>query len=87
IQVMADGLQALGIAAQPTPDGMVIQGGKPYGGGVIDSRGDHRIAMSFAMAALRAGAPLTIRDCANVATSFPGFATLAAQAGLGLDAA
>ncbi len=87
IQVMADGLQALGIAAQPTPDGMVIQGGKPYGGGVIDSRGDHRIAMSFAMAALRAGAPLTIRDCANVATSFPGFATLAAQAGLGLDGA
>ncbi|MDE2622644.1 MAG: 3-phosphoshikimate 1-carboxyvinyltransferase [Betaproteobacteria bacterium] len=87
IQVMADGLQVLGIDARPTPDGMVIQGGKPYGGGTIDSRGDHRIAMSFAMAALRAGAPITIRDCANVATSFPGFASLAAQAGLGLDAA
>ncbi len=87
IQVMADGLQALGIAAQPTPDGMVIEGGRAYGGGVIESRGDHRIAMSFAMAALRAGAPLTIRECANVATSFPGFAALAARAGLQLETA
>ncbi len=87
IQVMADGLQALGIDAQPTPDGMVIEGGRPYGGGVIESRGDHRIAMSFAMAALRAGAPLTIRECANVATSFPGFAALAARAGLQLETA
>lgn len=85
IQTMADGLQALGVAAQPTPDGMVIQGGRPYGGGTIDSRGDHRIAMSLAMAALRAGAPITIRDCANVATSFPGFPELATRAGLKLD--
>lgn len=81
IQVMADGLQALGVDAKPTPDGMVIQGGA-YRGGEIDSRGDHRIAMSFAMAALKASGPITIRDCANVATSFPGFVELARQAGL-----
>ncbi len=53
IQVMADGLQALGIDAQPTPAGMLIQGGH-LTGGEIDSHGDHRVAMAFAMASLRA---------------------------------
>jgi 3-phosphoshikimate 1-carboxyvinyltransferase len=81
IQVMADGLAALGVAARPTPDGIVIQGG-PIGGGRIASHGDHRIAMSFAVAALRAGGPIAIDDCANVDTSFPGFAALAVGAGL-----
>jgi 3-phosphoshikimate 1-carboxyvinyltransferase len=83
IQVMAEGLQALGVEARPTPDGMVIRGGG-YRGAVVDSHGDHRIAMSFAMAALRAGGPVTITDCSNVATSFPGFSALARDAGLGL---
>ena len=81
IQVMADGLQVLGIEARPTEDGMVIRGGR-LGGGDVDSCGDHRIAMSFAVAALRAGAPIRIADCANVETSFPGFVELAAAAGL-----
>jgi 3-phosphoshikimate 1-carboxyvinyltransferase len=84
IQVMADGLQTLGIHAQPTPDGMVIEGGV-MGGGRIDSHGDHRIAMSFAMAALRAGGIIEIDDCTNVNTSFPGFVELAAGAGLDID--
>ena len=81
IQVMADGLQALGIAAEPAADGMRITGGR-YGGGVVASRGDHRVAMAFAIAALRADASITITDCANVATSFPGFVELACAAGL-----
>lgn len=85
IQVMADGLQALGVSVEPTPDGMVIQGGNGFGGGEVDSLGDHRIAMAFAMAALRAGGTVRITDCANVDTSFPGFARLARGAGLGLD--
>jgi 3-phosphoshikimate 1-carboxyvinyltransferase len=85
IQVMADGLATLGIDAQPTPDGIVIQGGK-LGGGQIDSHGDHRIAMSFAMAALRAQGEIEILDCANVATSFPGFVELAQGAGLWIQA-
>lgn len=84
IQVMADGLRAVGVAAEPTPDGMRIQGG-PIGGGEVDSHGDHRIAMSFAVAALRAQAPIVIHDCANVATSFPGFVELARGAGLGIE--
>lgn len=81
IQVMADGLAALGVFAEPRPDGILIRGGS-YGGGRVDSHGDHRIAMAFAVAGLRAGGPVEIRDCANVNTSFPGFATLAAGAGL-----
>ena len=81
IQVMADGLAALGIAATPTPDGIVIRGGA-LSGGTVDSHGDHRIAMSFAVAALRARGSIRIGDCANVNTSFPGFAALAREAGL-----
>jgi len=85
IQVMADGLQALGVDAEPTPDGMIIQGGA-IAGGTVDSHGDHRIAMSFAMAALRASGSIRIEDCANVNTSFPGFVTLAGGVGLGITA-
>lgn len=81
IQVMADGLTTLGIAARPTPDGLVIQGGQ-LGSGRVASHGDHRIAMAFAMAALRASGPVEISDCANVATSFPDFTSLARRAGL-----
>ena len=84
IQVMADGLQILGVDARPTEDGMIIQGGA-IGSGSVESHGDPRIAMSFAMAALRAAGPVEIRDCANVDTSFPGFATLAGQAGLEIE--
>ncbi|MGD8514439.1 MAG: 3-phosphoshikimate 1-carboxyvinyltransferase [Granulosicoccaceae bacterium] len=85
IQVMADGLVELGIDAQPTPDGIVIQGGR-MGSGRINSHGDHRIAMSFAMAGLRASGPIIIDDCANVGTSFPDFVALAQQSGLGITA-
>jgi len=85
IQVMADGLLILGADVKPTPDGIVIQGGK-LGGGTVTSHGDHRIAMSFAMAGLCATAPITVNDCENVATSFPDFSELAAGAGLNISA-
>ena len=81
IQVMADGLAALGVDARPTPDGIVIQGGGAIAGGRVDSHGDHRIAMAFTMAALRADGDIQIDDCANVNTSFPRFVELAAAAG------
>lgn len=84
IQVMADGLTTLGIAAQSTPDGIVIRGGQ-LGSGEVRSHDDHRIAMSFAMAGLRASGPITIRDCANVNTSFPGFADLVGAVGIRLQ--
>ncbi len=84
IQVMADGLQILGVDAIPTNDGMIIQGGKIDGGEVI-SHGDHRIAMAFAIAGLCADAPITIQDCANVNTSFPPFVSLSASLGLNIE--
>ncbi len=84
IQVMADGLHIIGVDAKPTPDGMVIQGGGKIGGGIVTSHGDHRIAMAFAIAGLRANAPITILDCANVNTSFPEFKDLAKNLGLAL---
>jgi 3-phosphoshikimate 1-carboxyvinyltransferase len=84
IQAMADGLQVLGVDAVATPDGIIIHGG-PIGSGEVNSHGDHRIAMSFAMAGLQAGGTIQINDCANVATSFPDFVELATQAGLTID--
>jgi 3-phosphoshikimate 1-carboxyvinyltransferase len=84
IATMAAGLRALGVDATPLPDGMRITGGA-LGGGRIHSHGDHRIAMAFAVAALRARDELLIEDVANVATSFPGFAALARGAGLAID--
>lgn len=82
IQVMADGLIALGVKAEPTPDGIIIEGGNSLGGGEVWAHGDHRIAMSFSVASLRASAPIRIHDCANVATSFPNFLALSAQVGI-----
>ena len=84
IQVMADGLVKLGIEVEPTPDGIVVHPGR-FTGGEVDSHGDHRIAMSFAMAALRATGEISINDCDNVATSFPNFIQLASDAGLTLS--
>lgn len=81
IDAMAQGLSVLGIENETWPDGIRVVGGEP-GGGVIDSHGDHRIAMAFAVAGLRCRAAVTIRDCANVATSFPDFAAMARKAGL-----
>ncbi len=83
IQVMVDGLKIVGIDIEGTPDGAIIKGGQ-IGGGTVDSHGDHRIAMSFAMASLRASSPIIINDCANVDTSFPGFVELATKAGLSI---
>ncbi|MBX6420528.1 MAG: 3-phosphoshikimate 1-carboxyvinyltransferase [Nevskia sp.] len=85
IAAMCEGLRALGVAAQPRPDGALIVGGG-LRGGTVDSRGDHRVAMSFALAALRADQTVTILDCANVSTSFPGFVELAQNAGLPIQA-
>ncbi|MNO86904.1 3-phosphoshikimate 1-carboxyvinyltransferase [compost metagenome] len=81
IQVMADGLTTLGIKCEPTPDGIIIDGGQ-LGGGEVHGHGDHRIAMAFSVASLRASAPIRIHDCANVATSFPNFLALCAEVGI-----
>ena len=85
IAVMSAGLGALGVRHSTLPDGMRIEGrgeGRVFDGGEVQSGGDHRVAMSFCVASVRARAPIVIRDVANVATSFPGFAARARQIGL-----
>jgi 3-phosphoshikimate 1-carboxyvinyltransferase len=85
---MSAGLRQLGVRVDETPDGADIHPGAlqpaPGGSTRIDSHGDHRIAMSFAIAAQRAEAMFVVGDIANVATSFPGFDTLARGVGFGL---
>jgi 3-phosphoshikimate 1-carboxyvinyltransferase len=85
LEAVAAGLAVLGVEHQLLPDGLWIRGTRELAGGTLDSRGDHRVAMAFAVAGLRARAPLEILDVANVATSFPGFEALARQAGLALE--
>nr|WP_297461192.1 bifunctional prephenate dehydrogenase/3-phosphoshikimate 1-carboxyvinyltransferase [uncultured Halomonas sp.] len=95
IQAMADGLSILGVDNTVHDDGIDIvgrldgqgAGGASYGGGRIDSLGDHRIAMAFTVAGLRASDEIVIDDCANVATSFPGFVELARRVGLCVEEA
>jgi 3-phosphoshikimate 1-carboxyvinyltransferase len=87
LAAMADGLTALGVENQLYPDGLAIRGGAGFNGGTVDSRGDHRIAMAFAIASLRARGPIEILDVANVATSFPGFVEIARTAGLQIETA
>ncbi len=81
LAVMARGLAALGVRVEEFEDGLAVTGG-PLRGGVVDSGGDHRIAMAFAVAGHRAQGPVRVRDCRNVATSFPGFDGLARAAGM-----
>jgi len=83
---MANGLRGLGIVVDETPDGATIHGGR-IGSGAIDSHGDHRIAMAFAIAGQLSEGDIRIDDVANVATSFPDFDGLARSAGFALRAA
>lgn len=72
IASMASGLRALSVQVDESPDGAVVHGGKLYGG-AVNSVGDHRVAMSFAVAGTVAEWPVNIQDTAAVSTSFPGF--------------
>ncbi|OGT67019.1 MAG: 3-phosphoshikimate 1-carboxyvinyltransferase [Gammaproteobacteria bacterium RIFCSPHIGHO2_12_FULL_45_9] len=81
LRVMAEGLAQLGLEVTLTADGLSIQGG-PLQGSVIDSHGDHRIAMAFAIAGCVAHAPIEITQCHMVETSFPGFVPLVQSIGL-----
>ena len=98
IAVMAEGLQTLGVDCTVTEDGLIIEGqgiqsqngevnnNQPvFGGGHITSHHDHRIAMSFAVASLRASQQITIEGVETVNTSFPGFAELANQIGMSIQ--
>ena len=83
IRTTVEGLSALGVKVLEHPDGMSITGGR-VSGGVVESRGDHRIAMAFAMAA-GAGSAVRIMDTTCINTSFPGFIALARAAGMSVS--
>jgi 3-phosphoshikimate 1-carboxyvinyltransferase len=83
LAAMAEGLAAVGASCEPLPDGLRIRGGT-VAGGTVESRGDHRIAMAFAVLGSRAKRPIAIRNVQNVETSFPDFAATARAAGLQL---
>jgi len=82
IAASAEALRALGVSVRVADDGMEVEGGV-ISGGEVDSEGDHRIAMAFASSAVTA--PVRIRNCRNVATSFPGFETLARSVGFDIE--
>ena len=84
IAVMSDALRVLGAQITETPDGAIIQGGTLHGGEAY-SHGDHRIAMTLAIAGQLASGTVKIHDCDNVATSFPNFVGLSKSVGFGLN--
>jgi len=73
IATVTAGLRAMGCDITPTDDGMIIRGGKTLHGAEIDSYLDHRIAMSFAVAALAADGVTSIKDADCVKISYPNF--------------
>ncbi|MEN5317120.1 3-phosphoshikimate 1-carboxyvinyltransferase [[Pseudomonas] hibiscicola] len=84
LAAMATGLRALGMQVDETEDGATLHGGVRLGSGTIESHGDHRIAMAFAIAGQISDGEVRINDIANVATSFPNFDGLARSAGFNL---
>ena len=73
ITTVVNGLRAMGAEVQEFEDGMEIEGGHPLHGAEIDSFGDHRIAMAFAIAGLYAEGTTIIEGSECIATSYPGF--------------
>ena len=73
IRAVAANLKTLGATVEEFPDGLWVPGNQTLRGGEIDSFGDHRIAMAFAIAGLFSQEPITIKDAGCVGISFPGF--------------
>jgi 3-phosphoshikimate 1-carboxyvinyltransferase len=86
IATMASGLRSLGLRVNESDDGATVRGGR-LSGGTVDSLGDHRIAMAFAVAATVAREPVTILNTHAVATSFPGFVDSVRSLGVRIDLA
>jgi 3-phosphoshikimate 1-carboxyvinyltransferase len=73
IRTVTENLRRMGIQAEELPDGMIVRGRQSFQAAELDSFGDHRIAMAFSVAALRAGGPCTIHGAEAAAVSFPEF--------------
>ncbi len=85
IGAMASALRALGIRVDESPDGATVHGGR-FQGGLVDSHGDHRVAMAMAVAGTVATGVVRIGDVDAVDTSFPGFADCLASVGADISA-
>lgn len=83
IAAMATGLRALGVRVDESDEGAIVHGGR-LTGGVVESFGDHRIAMSLAIAGSVASDAVLVRGVDNVETSFPGFASCMQELGIGI---
>jgi 3-phosphoshikimate 1-carboxyvinyltransferase len=70
---MTEGLHHLGVEVEEREDGMIIRGGKPLEAASVKTYGDHRVAMSLAIAGLSTSGGLQMDDAGCVDTSFPGF--------------
>jgi 3-phosphoshikimate 1-carboxyvinyltransferase len=79
IAAIAVELRKMGVMVTERPDGMEIMGRESLDGSICDSHGDHRIAMSMAVAGLAARGDTVVRDCGWIDTSFPGFERLLKQ--------
>ncbi len=84
ILAMATGLRNLGVEVKALPDGIIINGGS-LGAGEVDSAGDHRVAMAFAIAGCVASGEIRVHNCGNVETSFPNFVALSHQLGIQIE--
>ncbi len=80
IDAMVTGLRSLGTTCEEFEDGIAVTGGSGFGGGEIDPRGDHRIAMAFAVAGLTAREKVRVSGWSCVDTSFPGFLDVLGEA-------
>jgi 3-phosphoshikimate 1-carboxyvinyltransferase len=73
IATVVENLRRMGVVAEEFPDGMRIPGRQTFRGAVFDSFGDHRIAMAFAVAALRADGDCQVEGAEAASVSFPSF--------------
>jgi 3-phosphoshikimate 1-carboxyvinyltransferase len=76
VAVIVEGLRAMGARIEPQPDGFIVEGPTPLKGAVVDSHGDHRLAMALAVAGMVAEGETVIENADCIADSFPGFAGL-----------
>ncbi len=73
IDTVVSELKQLGADIEATEDGMIIRGGTPLTGGVVDSHGDHRIGMAMAIAALVAKGNVSLKNSEAIQVSYPSF--------------
>lgn len=84
IEAMATGLEAVGIGVERFEDGLAVTGGVVRGG-MVNSQGDHRIAMAFLMMGARSECAIDVADCDCIGTSFPDFSMVANSLGLQIE--